>query len=102
MEVTCPPDTLLCGASYFVTGDYFSPPCAKNRLGTRLFIVYRGRMPSLVGDSGQVLGVLGWALAIYHWCCNAVDKIFQWWLCVERSCELFSDIRRRGGASNVC
>ena len=22
----------------------------------------RGRMPSLVGDSGQVLGVLGWAL----------------------------------------
>ena len=23
---------------------------------------FRGRMPSLVGDSGQVLGVQGWAL----------------------------------------
>ena len=77
-------------------------------------------MPSLVGDSGQVLGVLGWALTRIHslpnlllvlpqivellyylWCCNAVDKIFQQWLCAEQSCELFTDIRRRGGASNV-
>ena len=52
----------------------------------------RGRMPSLVGDSGQVLGVLGWALtrgcAIYRWSCNAVDKTFQQWLCVEQSSEL--------------
>ena len=26
----------------------------------------RGRMPSLVGDSGQLLGVLGWALTRIH------------------------------------
>ena len=26
----------------------------------------RGRMPSLVGDSGQVLGVQGWALPRMH------------------------------------
>ena len=26
----------------------------------------RGRMPSLVGDSGQVLAVLGWALTRMH------------------------------------
>ena len=58
----------------------------------------RGRMPSLVGDSGQVLGVQA---AIYHLCCNAVEKAFQQWLCVEQSCELCTDIRGRGGASNV-
>ena len=32
---------------------------------------------------------------------NAVDKTFQQWLCVEQSCELFTDIRGRGGASNM-
>ena len=35
------------------------------------------------------------------WLCNAVNKILQW-LCVEQSCELFTNIRGRGGASNVC
>ena len=44
-----------------------------------------GRMPSLVGDSGQGLGVLDWALArigaIYHWCCNAIDKILTVAVC---------------------
>ena len=37
-----------------------------------------------------------------EWYCNAVDKIFQQCLCVEQSCELCTDIRGRGGASNVC
>ena len=34
-------------------------------------------------------------------CYHAVDKIFQQWLCVEQSCELFTNIRGRGGARNV-
>ena len=67
--------------------------------------VARGRMPSLVGDSGQVLQVLGWALTRirnlplvrYSQAKGAVR-----WLCVEQSGELFSDIRGRGGASNAC
>ena len=65
----------------------------------------RGRMPSLVGDGGQVLHVLqvlGWALTRirnlplvrYSQAKGAVR-----WLCVEQSRELFSDIRGRGGAS---
>ena len=58
----------------------------------------RGRMPSLVGDPGQVLRVLGWA---YCWCYSLTAKEADWWLCVEQSCELFSDIRGRGGASNA-
>ena len=33
------------------------------------------RKPSLVGDRGPVLQVLGWALrAIYHWYYGAVEK----------------------------
>ena len=65
----------------------------------------RGRMPSLVGDRGQVLRVLGWAkleYAIYHWCYTLVPKGAEQWLCVEQSRELFSNIRGRGGASNAC
>ena len=64
----------------------------------------RGRMPSLVGDSGQVLGVqagLQLECAIYRLCCNAIERAFQRWLRVEQSCELCTDIRGRGGASNV-
>ena len=30
-----------------------------------------------------------------------VERAFQQWLCVEQSCELCTDIRGRGGASNV-
>ena len=59
----------------------------------------RGRMSSLVGDSGQVLGVQ--ECAIYRLCCNAIERAFQQWLCVEQSCELCTNIRGRGGASNV-
>ena len=63
---------------------------------------------SLVGDHGQVLRVLGWALtrirnislvASYY---APVSKGAEEWLCVEQSRELFSDIRGRGGASNAC
>ena len=67
----------------------------------------RGRMPSLVGDSGQVLQVQGWALTRirnlplvrYNQAKGAVR-----WLCVEQSRELFSDIKIKGrsGASNTC
>ena len=58
------------------------------------------RMPSLVGDRGPVLRVLGWAeCTIYY---IAVEKKAKEWLCVEQSRELFSDIRGRGGASNAC
>ena len=62
-------------------------------------------MPSLVGDRGQVLRVLGRALTRI---CNislvlpAVSKGVEEWLCVEQSRELISDIRGRGGASNAC
>ena len=75
----------------------------------RLYLLSRprshGRMPSLVGDGGQVLRVLGWALTRirnlplvrYSQAKGAVR-----WLCVEQSHELFSDIRGRGGASNAC
>ena len=62
-------------------------------------------MPSLVGDSGQVLGVQGWALTRMRKLAlvmqGPVDKTFQQWLCVEKSCELCTDIKGRGGASNV-
>ena len=51
---------------------------------------HRGSMPSVVGDPGQVLRVLGWA---YCWCYSLTAKEADWWLCVEQSCELFSDIR---------
>ena len=61
-----------------------------------------GRMPSLVGDCGPVLRVLGWALTIYHWYYNAVEEKAEECLCVEQSRELFSKIRGRGGASNAC
>ena len=53
------------------------------------------RMPSLVGDRGPVLRVLGWAL-------TRMRNTLNGCLCVEQSCELFSDIRGRGGASNAC
>ena len=62
-------------------------------------------MPSLVCDRGQVLREMGWALleyAIYRCYYAAVSKGTEEWLCVEQSCELFSDIRGRGGASNAC
>ena len=63
------------------------------------------RMHSLVVDRGPMLRVLGWALTRirnsplvrYSQAKGAVR-----WLCVEQSRELFSDIRRRGGASNAC
>ena len=64
----------------------------------------RGRMPILVGDSGQVLGVLGWALTrirnlslVLQCCGQDISTV----VCVEQSCDLFTDIRGRGGASNV-
>ena len=62
------------------------------------------RMPSLVGDHGPVLRVLGWALecTIYRWYNTAEDKKAEEGLCVEQSRELFSDIMGRGGASNAC
>ena len=65
----------------------------------------RGHMPSLVGDGGQVLQVLGWALTRI---CNlplvrySQTKGAVRWLCVEQSRELFSDIRGRGGTSIAC
>ena len=35
-------------------------------------------------------------------CTRVVYKHGEEWLCVEETHELFTDIRRRGGASNVC
>ena len=58
------------------------------------------RLPSLVGDRGPVLRVLGWAL--YRWYYDTVEKEAEECLCVEQSRELFSKIRGRGGASNAC
>ena len=78
----------------------------------------RGHMPRLVGDHGQVLRVLGWALTRISnlslgWALltrvRNLSLVLQsdsqgadWWLCVEQSRELFSNIRGRGGASNAC
>ena len=63
----------------------------------------RGRMPSLVGDRGQVHRVLGWALTRIRNLSlvlrQLVPKGAERWLCVEQCRELFSDIRGRGGAS---
>ena len=63
-------------------------------------------MPSLVGDCGQVLRELSWALTIeyviYYWYYTRAAKGAEWWLCVEHSSELFIDIRGGGGASNAC
>ena len=64
-------------------------------------------MPSLVGDHGPVLRVLGWALTrmrkyIVGSYNAAVYKKAEEGLCVEQSRELFSDIMERGGASNAC
>ena len=58
----------------------------------------------LVGDRGQVLRVLGWALtricniSLYY---TPVPKGAERWLCVDQSRELFSDTRGRGGTSNL-
>ena len=60
------------------------------------------RMPSLVGDSGQVLGVLGWVLTrmcnlpLVLQCCRHFNSGCVW------NSELFTDIRGRSEASNVC
>ena len=60
-------------------------------------------MPSLVGDRGPVLQVLGWALTrIRNISLVLVEKEVEECLCVEQSRELFSKIRGRGGASNAC
>ena len=64
-------------------------------------------MPSLVGDCGPVLRVLGWALTRMRnisrrWYYVAIDKKAAEELCGEQNRELFSDIRGRGGASNAC
>ena len=55
------------------------------------------RMLSLVVDRGPMLRVLGWALTRMRGSRDAEKR-----LCVEQSRELFSNIRGRGGASNVC
>ena len=64
------------------------------------------RMPSLVGDSGPMLRVLGWALTrmrnIPLVLRHSIEKKAKECLCVEQSRELFSKLRGRGGASNAC
>ena len=60
------------------------------------------RKPSLVGDRGPVLRVLGGDLTRMRNLLLVLEKKAEEWLCVEQSHELFSDIRGRGGASNVC
>ena len=62
-------------------------------------------MPSLVGDRSPVLGVLGWALTRMRnipLALRCSREEAERCLCVEQSRELFSKIRGRGGASNVC
>ena len=59
-------------------------------------------MPSLVGDRGLVLRMLGWNLTGIRNFSLVLHKKAEQWLCVEQSRELFSDIRGRGGASNAC
>ena len=59
-------------------------------------------MPSLVGDRGQVLQVLGWALTRIHNNAEYTEELNSAWLCVEQNYELSNYIRGRGGASNAC
>ena len=62
------------------------------------------RMPSLVGDRGAVLRVLGWALtrmrniSLVPRCSRQESCRGVVW---EQNRELFSDIRGRGGASKA-
>ena len=63
------------------------------------------RLTNLLGDRGQVLQVLGWALTrigniplVLH----CLHKSGEEWLCAEQNHELFNDIRGRGVASNDC
>ena len=44
------------------------------------------RKPSLVGDRGPVLQVLGWDLTRMHWYYGAVEKEAEEWLCMEQNC----------------
>ena len=60
-----------------------------------------GHMPSVVGDCGQVVQVLDWALTTIPNIALVLRSNIQRRLCVEHSHELFSNIRGRGGASNV-
>ena len=68
-------------------------------------------MPSLVGDRGPVLRVLGWALTRMRnislvlplsMVLRCSRQEAEEWLCVEQSRELFNDVMGRGGASNAC
>ena len=63
-----------------------------------------GRIPSLAGNCGPVLQVLGWAELAYAIYCYAtyivVHKICQHWLYVQQNHEFFTDNRGRGEASN--
>ena len=85
------------------------PEAAERPQWPRVYLLGRprshGHMPSLVGDSGQVFGVQGWALTrmrnlslVLH----LLPKGAERWLSVEPSRELFSDTRGRGGASDAC
>ena len=88
-----------------VVCSYLSPTPVGVGVGTSL--IWAVDQLSSLRESGYarlVLGVqagLQLECAIYRLCCIAVDKAFQQWLCVEQSCELCTDIRGRGGASNV-
>ena len=86
------------------------PACESNLVSTSSLGRPRScdRKPSLVGDHGPVLRVLGWALTrmfnlslvdIYY---GVVEKKAEECLCVEQSRELFSEIMGRGGATNFC
>ena len=47
---------------------------------------FHSRMPSLLGDCGQVLRALGWALTIIRnlsLVYSLTAKGADWWLCVE-------------------
>ena len=63
---------------------------------SQLYARPRGCMPGLVGDRGQVLRVLGWALtrgcSLLFVLRSSIQGAEQW-LCVEQSRELFNDIR---------
>ena len=55
-----------------------------------------------VGDCCKMLRVLGWALTRIRNLSSVLHSSGEEWLCVEQNRELFTDIRGRGGASNVC
>ena len=78
------------------------PPCERWLVSRSSRKATVAKTVFVVGDCGQVLCWLGVNLNMQYIIGTTVSKGAEKWLCVEQSCELFSEIRERGGTSNAC